>query len=325
MPTPLGWAAARWSLGPRALRWASTAALLVSVLIVFTGGVVRVTGSGLGCPTWPTCNGTDVIVPVPDNLHLVIEQSNRMLTGLVIVVVAWVIVAARLQRPRDRRLTRLAWSQFWLVVANAVVGGFSVLAGLNPWVVAAHFIMAIGLLTTTTLTWHRVHERPIQRADADLGPVGSAGAWALVALTLVLVVVGTLVSGSGPHSGDSSDVPRMGFVWERVTWVHGVLGTLTLVAGVGLAVGIGDSARARRVRIRLVAFAVVVALQGAIGVVQALTGLPEWLVSLHLLGAALVWVGALRVLLDARPALFAGSAPADARGTPSPENAGAAL
>jgi heme a synthase len=310
MPTPLGWAASRWSLSPRALRWASTAVLLVSVLIVFTGGVVRVTGSGLGCPTWPTCDGTSVIVPVPDDLHLVIEQTNRMLTGLVVIAVGWVIIAARLQRPRDRRLTRLAWSQFWLVVANAVVGGLSVLAGLNPWVVAAHFVMAVALLTTTTLTWHRVVERPL-RDPARLVPRLRAAAWALTVLTLALILAGTLVSGSGPHSGDSSEVPRMGLVWAQVTWVHGVLGALVLVLGVALALGVGGSPRGSRVRRRLAALAVAVALQGAIGVTQALTGLPEWLVSLHLLGSALVWVGVLRVLLDAEPRLFAGAASPD--------------
>ena len=306
MLTPLGWAASRWTLTPRALRWASTAALVASILIVFTGGIVRVTGSGLGCPTWPTCDGTDVIVPVPDSLHQLIEQTNRMLTGVIIVAIAWVIVAARLQRPRIRYQTRLAWSQFWLIVANAVAGGLSVLLGLNPWVVAFHFVLAMALLAAATVTWHRVHERAIPD-DAPPTAAQRGGAWVLASLTAVLIVLGTLVSGSGPHSGDSSDVPRMGFVWADVTWVHGIVGTLVFVVGIALALTAGATPRGRRVRRRLIAFAVAVAIQGAIGVVQALIGLPEALVSLHLLGAALVWVGALRVLLDSIPSLFAGA------------------
>jgi heme a synthase len=300
--TPLGWAASRWQLGPRALRWGTTAALVVSVLIVLGGGVVRVTGSGLGCPTWPTCDGHAVIQLVPDSIHLLIEQTNRMLTGLLIVAVGWAIIAARLQRPRDRVLTRLAWSQFWLVVANAVAGGFTVLFKLSPWMVAVHFVLAIGLLTTATLTWHRAraglrHENP-PRAPRRARLL----AWVLVAVTLVLILVGTLVTGSGPHSGDSQEVARMPFHWESVTLVHAVLGTAVLVLGVALLVVLRGFPLARR---RAFAFVVVTLLQGALGAVQALTGLPEWQVALHLVGASLVWIGALRVLLDTDTRLFA--------------------
>lgn len=305
MRTPLGWAASRWELGPRALRWSSTAALIVSIIIVFTGGVVRVTGSGLGCPTWPTCDGTSIAASPELGIHGFIEFANRMLTSVIIIAIGWVIIAARLQRPRNRAVTRLAWSQFWLIVANAVAGGITVLVQLNPWVVALHFVLAMALLATTTLTWHRVHEKPVA-ADVSLPPAARVGSSVLVTLTIVLILVGTLVSGSGPHSGDSSDVPRMAFVWADVTWLHGVLGALVLAVGLALSFTTGTSARGVLVRRRLIAFAVVVALQAAIGVAQALTGLPEGLVSLHLLGSALVWVGALRVLLDAHPTLFPG-------------------
>jgi cytochrome c oxidase assembly protein subunit 15 len=298
--TPLGWAADRWTLSPRSLRWAATCALVVSILIILTGGVVRVTGSGLGCPTWPTCDGQYVIDPISPDVHRMIEQTNRMITGCIVIVVAWVIVAARLQKPRVRSITRLAWSQFWLVVANAVIGGVSVLADLNPYIVALHFVTAIALLTTTALTWHRVTERP-----AVYTPTRRTRAlsWALVALTLVLIVVGTLVSGSGPHSGDSSDVPRMGLDWLGITIFHAVLGTATLALGIVLW------AMLRRPdagvpRLRALLFIVVVVAQALLGVIQSVTHLPEALVALHLLGAALVWVGALRVLLDVNPTLF---------------------
>ncbi len=292
------------TLGPRALRWGTTAALVMSVLIVLGGGVVRVTASGLGCPTWPACDTTS-LAPTPAlGIHGVIEFANRLFTGVLIFAVAWAIVAARLQKPRNRGLTRLAWSQFWLVVANAVAGGISVLTGLNPWVVAFHFMLAIALLTTTTLTWHRARQPLV--AAPRLGRPAVALGWSLVACTLVLIVIGTLVSGSGPHSGDSADVPRMGFVWGDVTIVHAVLGTLTLAIAIVLWVVLRTDPNGGLAWRRTTFFIVVVILQGAVGTIQALNGLPEALVAIHLLGAALVWIGALRVLLDADPLLFRG-------------------
>jgi cytochrome c oxidase assembly protein subunit 15 len=316
MKTPLGWAADRVTLSPRALRWASTAALVVSIIIVFTGGLVRVTGSGLGCPTWPTCDGTS-IAPSPElGIHGVIEFANRMLTTVIVIAVGWVIIAARLQKPRVRAVTRLAWSQFWLVVANAVAGGITVLVGLNPWVVALHFVLAIALLATTTLTWHRVHEeRPAP--DGTASRVTRTLAWILVAVTALLILVGTLVTGTGPHAGDSADVPRMQLDWLTVTIVHAALGTLVFAVAVTLLiVNRGRDARARLIRRRVLTFGVVVLAQGLVGTVQSLTGLPASLVSFHLLGAALVWVGVLRVLLDVHPALFAGVG-AGSRQTPA--------
>ncbi|NNC10503.1 cytochrome oxidase assembly protein [Planctomonas sp. JC2975] len=304
MKTPLGWLADRWTLSPRSLRWATTASLVVSILIVLGGGIVRVTGSGLGCPTWPTCDASSITPTPAMGIHALIEFSNRMLTVLLCVAVAWVIIAARLQRPRVRSITRLAWSQFWLVVVNAVAGGISVWTGLNPYVVAFHFVMAMGLLTTTTLTWHRVHEKPVTAdARARITAAARALSWALAALTAVLIVVGTLVSGSGPHSGDSADVPRMGFDWIDITIVHGVLGASTLVVAVVLAMLLWRS-HATLPLVRTLGFLVIVALQGVVGLIQALTALPALLVAVHLVLAAMVWVGALRVLLDVNPQLF---------------------
>jgi heme a synthase len=295
--TPFAWAAARWTLGPRALRWSTTAALIVSVLIVLGGGIVRVTGSGLGCPTWPTCEGTS-LTPIPElGIHGIIEFGNRTVTGLLIVAVGWAIIAARLQKPWDRALTRLAWSMFWLVVINAVAGGITVLVGLNPWVVAFHFVLAMGLLATATLTWHRARWRGAR--DAPVVPRTRAMAWVLVVLTAVLVIVGTIVSGSGPHSGDSRDVPRIGLDWTAVVWVHAAVATVVILLTIALIV------LAREVRRRAIALLVVLLLQWAVGDIQSLTGLPAALVAIHLLGASLVWVGALRVLLDADPRLFA--------------------
>ncbi|MGO1769683.1 MAG: COX15/CtaA family protein [Microbacterium sp.] len=312
VPTPLSWAARRWSLSHRALRWSSTAALIVSIVIILTGGLVRITGSGLGCSNWPMCTDESLIATRELGIHGAIEFGNRMMTTVLIVAVAWVIIAARLQRPWDRSVTRLAWSQFWLVVVNAVLGGITVWVELNPFIVAVHFLAAIALLTTTAFTWHRVRER----RPAVYAPTRGTRAVSivLVIVTALLVVLGTATTGSGPHSGDSSDVPRMPFDWTIVTVMHGVLGTGTLVAGIILWVMLARQGAAAAVpRRRATAFVAITIAQALVGVVQALAHLPEWLVAIHLLGSALVWVGLLRVLLDVNPGLFSAAEAGRAR------------
>lgn len=302
MTTPLGWLAQRITLSPRALRWSTTAALVVSVLVVLGGGVVRVTGSGLGCPTWPTCEGSS-IAPIPElGIHGLIEFSNRMVTVLLIVAVGWAIVAARLQVHRDRMLTRLAWSMFWLVVANAVAGGVTVLVKLNPWVVALHFLLAMGLLATATLTWHRARWRGTPGA-APVAPSWTART--LLIVTAALVVVGTIVSGAGPHSGDNRDVPRIAIDWTAIVLVHAALAVVVIALAIALLFALRRAEDAALARRTTLVFLVVLLAQGLLGGVQSLIGIPAMLVALHLLGAALVWVGAIRVLLDVEPGLFA--------------------
>jgi cytochrome c oxidase assembly protein subunit 15 len=284
----------------------------VSIFIVFSGGVVRVTGSGLGCPTWPACEPGSLTTTPALGIHGLIEFGNRSLTGLLIVAVGFAIVATRLQGTRNRTLTRLAWSQFWLVVVNSIAGGVSVLTGLNPYVVAVHFVLAIALLTTTTLTWHRARQSagvslPAVRAGSSgvtASRVSAGLSVALVVTTLALIMVGTLVTGSGQHSGDSADVARMSFVWADVTVAHAVLGSAVIALAVVLLLTLRGAASNPLARRRVLAFLVVTIAQALIGVIQALTGVPAVLVAIHVLGSALVWVGVLRVLLDVNPGLF---------------------
>jgi cytochrome c oxidase assembly protein subunit 15 len=301
--TPLGFAAAHLTLGPRSLSWSSTVALVFSILIVFTGGIVRVTGSGLGCPTWPTCDADSLAPTAGLGINGLIEFSNRIFTAVIVLAIAWVIISARLQKPVNRSLARLAWSQFWLVVLNAFAGGITVLTGLNPWLVAAHFLLAMALLATTTLTWHRTHER--RTASTQTVPP-KARAWtaALLIATVVLIVVGTAVTGSGPHSGAASALDRMGFDWTTVTIVHGCLAVAVLALACVLWFVLAVAGTAPMARNRAAALIGIVLAQGAIGIVQALNGLPDFLVALHLLGVALVWAGTLRVVLDVEPRLL---------------------
>jgi cytochrome c oxidase assembly protein subunit 15 len=301
--TPLGWAAQRWSLGSRALRWGTTAALVASILIVLGGVVVRVTGSGLGCPTWPTCTADSLVATPELGIHGFIEFANRTVTGLLILAVGWAIVAARLQRPHDRMLTRLAWSMFWLVVANAVAGGITVWVHLNPWVVALHFVLAMGLLACATFTWHRA--RWSGGGGARPSAISRGLAWILVIGTAGIVLTGTVVTGSGPHAGDSNEVPRMGFDWTSVVVVHGSTAMAVLAVAVALAFRLRTEAGGELALRRLGLFLLTIFAQLALGVTQSLTGIPELLVAVHGVLAALVWVGALRVLLDTDPRLWA--------------------
>lgn len=303
MLTPFGFLAQRTTLTPRALRWGTTAALVASILIIFFGGVVRLTGSGLGCPTWPACEAGSLAATPELGIHGFIEFTNRAFTGVLVVAVGWAITAARLQKHRDRTMTRLAWSQFWLVVANALAGGATVHSGLNPYIVAGHFVLAIALLTTTSLTWHRAHRS--QSVSFTPTPLARGLSVALFATTLAVILVGTLVTGTGPHAGDSAEVPRMQFHWESVTVVHGVLGSAALLLALALWAVLARDSGAGLARHRVLAFVAVVVLQALVGVAQSVLALPEALVALHLLGSALVWVGAVRVLLDVNPRLFA--------------------
>lgn len=296
MQTPLSWLAGRYSLGPRAVRRAALASVVAAIAIVVTGGIVRVTGSGLGCPEWPTCTDTTLAPTAAMGVHGAIEFGNRMLTGALCAVVGWVIIAARLQREPMPGVLRGGWAQFWVVVLNAVVGGVTVWLKLSPYIVAAHFLAAMLLLTTAVITWHLARE---PRPEAERGELPSgcrSAAVALVAVSALLLVVGTMATGSGPHAGDSSDVPRMPLDWTAVTVVHGLLAAAVLgIAGyLWFALPRTGSGQARR---KTVYFLAVVAAQGGVGVVQSLTGLPSVAVVLHLLGSALVWAGALQVYL----------------------------
>lgn len=293
--TPFTLLADRFSVGRRGLYWATGAALLMSFVLMVTGGIVRVTGSGLGCPDWPSCTDDSITTTAAMGMHGAIEFTNRMLTWVLCAAVGWSIIASRLHKPHDVVTTRLAWSQFWMVMLNAVIGGITVITGLNPYTVALHFVAATALLTAATVTWHRVRAADLPRPD----PVGERShrlGRVLLAASALVVVMGTIVTGTGPHAGDSNEVDRIPLNWTAVTWVHGVAAVVVLLVAIALYRSL--PAAARTARFRVGAFFAVLAFQGAIGLFQSLTALPELVVVLHLLGAALVWAGAVRVALD---------------------------
>ncbi|MGV9250243.1 COX15/CtaA family protein [Streptomyces sp. NPDC003697] len=296
---PLAFVAARWTPHPRTVQRAALAALVMAVVIVVTGGAVRLTGSGLGCPTWPKCTADSLATTRAMGLHGVIEFGNRMLTYVLCAAVGWAIVAARSQKPWRRSLTRLGWAQFWVVMGNAVLGGIVVLVGLNPYTVAAHFLLSTALITVATVMWQRTRE-----GDAAPRPlVGKAVqqlVWFLTAAAVLLVAAGTVVTGAGPHAGDSQEVARIPVDWETVTKLHAVLAwiVVTLTFALWFVLKAVDAPGAPLHRTREL-FLVLLA-QGVIGYVQYFTHLPEVLVGAHMLGSCLVWIGVLRVLLSLR-------------------------
>ncbi|MFI7497060.1 heme A synthase [Streptomyces sp. NPDC049687] len=308
---PLAFIAARWTPTPRTVRRAALSALVMSVVIVVTGGAVRLTGSGLGCPTWPKCTDDSLTATSAMGFHGAVEFGNRMLTYVLCAAVGWAIIAARSEKPRRRGLTRLGWAQFWLVMGNAVLGGIVVLVGLNPYTVAAHFLLASALIAVAVVMWQRSREGDGEPRPLVGKPVQQL-VWFLVAASSLLIAVGTVVTGAGPHAGDSSEVERMPLDWETVAKLHAVLAwiVVTLTFALWFILKAVDAPKGPLDRTREL-FLVLLA-QGVIGYVQYFTNLPEVLVGLHMLGSGLVWIWVLRVLLALR------ERPQPALGLPGP-------
>jgi cytochrome c oxidase assembly protein subunit 15 len=309
---PLAFIAARWTPSPRTVRRAALFALVMTVVLVVTGGAVRLTGSGLGCPTWPKCTDDSLTTTSAMGFHGVIEFGNRMLTYVLCAAVGWAIIAARAEKPWRRGVTRLGWAQFWIVMGNAVLGGIVVLVGLNPYTVAAHYLLTSALIGVATVMWQRTRE-----GDGAPRPLVGAAVrqlvWFLVVASVVLLAVGTVVTGAGPHAGDSSDVERMPLDWETVSKLHAVLAwiVVTLTFALWFVLKAVDAPKGPLARTREL-FVILLA-QGVIGYVQYFTNLPEALVGAHMLGSAVMWVGVLRVHLSLRerPPLTAAGLPTD--------------
>ncbi|MFG6401289.1 heme A synthase [Microbacterium sp. P04] len=264
----------------RVVAWLS---FLAEVLIIATGGAVRLTGSGLGCPTWPTCTADSLVNTQEMGIHGVIEFGNRTLTGLVgILALAVVVLVWRMRRER-RDLFVLALIVLGGVVAQAVVGGITVLTGLNPFIVGFHYIASVVLVSVSAAFLVRMNTAPGARTLA-------VPRWYRIAThvtTLVLavtIVFGVLTTGAGPHSGDD-DAVRSGFdaqVLEHVhSWPGYTLFALTLVLAV---VAWNRDLPVKRWITALLAVEVV---QIAVGLYQARNGLPEWAVGTHMVLAAL--------------------------------------
>jgi cytochrome c oxidase assembly protein subunit 15 len=253
---------------------------------------VRLTGSGLGCPTWPECTpGSYTPKPyqVEEQVKVWIEFGNRLLT-FVLVLAAIVVVISVLAAGR-KDLRGLALGQVLGILGQGVLGGVTVLTGLHPATVAAHFLLSIILIAgATSLRAQRF--TPFEREDP--APLVKKIATAHIVISFFVIFLGTLVTGSGPHAGDAT-ADRFPFDLRTIAWLHA--DTVIALFGVTLALFVvhGVSSHTKN---RLKIFLVIALGQGLIGYVQWFRDLPELLVGLHLVGSTLVWIASWRVWLS---------------------------
>jgi len=262
------------------------------IAIVVTGGAVRLTGSGLGCPTWPECTpGSYTPVPhqVEGQLHAWIEFGNRILTFvLLLCALIALIISIRVSKNAvmKSRVRLLAALQVIGIFGQGVLGGITVLTDLNPIPVAGHFLLSIFLISGAISLRYEIVGIIKQKADgivATLMPV-------LIWLTLLVLIAGTVVTGSGPHAGDEN-AKRFGFDTRVVSWIHAdlVIALIVLTLVLWLITRVSQNKVIHRY---LSIFLSISLSQGLIGYIQYFTGLPELIVAAHLLGATLVWASA---------------------------------
>ncbi len=264
--------------------WAS---LVSQILIVVTGGIVRLTGSGLGCPTWPKCTEESLITVPEMGLHGVIEFANRLLTFvLALIALLTFLTVLNLGKKLRKGLVIPAFLLGLGIPGQAVLGGFTVLTQLNPWFVGAHFILSGILIALAALLLFRA--LPPLHVPVSIGIWRTANPVALIGI--VTIVVGVLVTGAGPHSGDAESV-RNGLDLELWQHMHSYPGyallLMNLIQLVLLARRDKSQERSYQLKVSALLLAVSIA-QAIIGVVQARLGVPPVLVALHMLGASVI-------------------------------------
>lgn len=291
LPAPLHrlW---RGPVTPRAYRAVTAIALTAVVAIVVSGAAVRLTDSGMGCPTWPSCEDGSLVPRGATGEHGWIEFVNRLFTGAVSVAVAAAVLAARRRTPRRPDLVRWAWGLVAGVGAQALLGGLVVRLHVAPVAVAGHYLLSAVLVANAVVLHHKASE-PDGRRRPRATPELLQRSRGLVAVGAAVLITGTFVTGTGPHGGDQA-ADRLPFAVTTVARVHSV----TVWVFLGLTVLVlhratrGDAAADTLGRGRLVVAAI--AAQGTLGYVQYAAGVPETMVGVHVLGSVLVWVAVLR-------------------------------
>lgn len=281
----------------RVIAWVN---LIVNIGIVGTGGLVRLTGSGLGCPTWPLCTD-DSLVPTPEmGIHGVIEFGNRTLTGVVVVAALLTFLAVLKTRRSGLGLVAPSVWVGVLIIVQAVVGGITVLLHLDPRIVGIHFLFSALIVSIAALLLQRVRlAEQLPRPDATKSVPGFwLSAIVVAVLTWITEIVGVLTTGAGPHAGDTI-AARNGLDPAVMQHVHAWPG-YALVIAIAIFLFItyrGDFPRTRPVALTLAA---VIVVQIAVGVFQARTGLPIWSVVVHMLLAVISLAVLSFVLVNAR-------------------------
>jgi cytochrome c oxidase assembly protein subunit 15 len=307
----------RPSLSPLAYRRITLVALVALCFIIVTGAAVRLTGSGLGCSDWPNCEEGRFVAE--GEFHAWVEFGNRLITGIVSVAVILAVLGSFLRVPRRTDLTWLSVGLVVGVLVQIVLGAIVVKTELVPAAVSAHFLVSMALVWMAVVLHLRAG-----RPDAPGRPVAPRPVVVLartqIAAATAVLFVGTLVTGSGPHSGDPGEIERLDLNIREVARVHGFL-ALTLVAlSVATLFALYRSAAPARPRRLGAALTIALLVQAAIGYTQYLNGVPVWLVASHVVGAVVVWVA----VLTFYDGLFTHEAPADdTRSNPAPARIGA--
>jgi cytochrome c oxidase assembly protein subunit 15 len=312
----------RWPVSPRVHAYAAWAALVLFTLIIISGAAVRLTGSGLGCPEWPRCNGTSV---TPSNGHAYIEFSNRLITTPVSIAAVLCLAFALLRRPYRRDFTVLGALLAAGVAVQAVLGGITVLTGLNPVTVMSHFLLSMGtLVVAMTLVWRVVRERAAKPQTPSHDPLLVGLTRALTVVGGIVVVVGTAVTASGPYAGgEGTDdtVSRLGIfgddTFRTVIMVHARVAAVFGVAAIALWL-FARLRGARDLLAPLTAVCLAVGITGLIGTLQYhVLDYPAWTVWLHVASVTLTWNALLWAYLAAgRPERVAAADAPAPRGAP---------
>ncbi|MFC8617593.1 heme A synthase [Micromonospora purpureochromogenes] len=303
----------RFPVSTALLRRLAYASIVANVAIVVTGGAVRLTASGLGCPTWPRCTDESYHTTAEMGVHGVIEFGNRLLTFGVGLIALATVLAVLAYRPRRKGLLGLAVAVFLGIPAQAVIGGITVLTNLNPWVVGLHFLASMAVIAAAYALWRRIKDPDGPAVAVVPGPLRTLAALTTL-VSVAVLVVGTWVTGSGPHAGDGG-AARNGLDPEQISQVHADAVFLLLGLSVALIFAFRAVGAAGPARAAVVLVAVELG-QGVIGFVQYFTDLPAFLVGAHMLGSCLVLLATLSVLWstrERRPAPVAATASAEDR------------
>lgn len=300
----------RPQLDPATYRRITLVATFLLAAIIVTGGAVRLTGSGLGCPDWPTCDGGK-FTPSADG-HAITEFVNRAITGLVSLAVIVCVLGSLFRVPRRRDLVRLSIGLVLGVFAQAVLGGLTVIFELQPPFVMAHFLLSLVLLTNAIVLFRRAGAPEVPARPVVARVVRALGR-ALVVVAGLVVTTGTVVTATGPHGGDEK-AERFDFHVPDVARIHGISVAVFVVLVVVTFVVLRRASAPRNVQQHLGVVGLVVLGQAAIGYIQYFNDIPPLLVGFHIAGATAVWAAVVAYYL-------ALSTRAEPGGAPLPPNA----
>ncbi len=263
------------------------------ILIILTGAAVRLTGSGLGCPDWPTCFKHSYATGW--TIHSKIEFANRLVTVTLVVLTLVVFLASFARRPRRRDLSFLAGLLVLGVVLDAVLGAYVVYSKLNPWLVSLHLLLSLAMVVIAAILYHRSKYVYGPEARADVrDPHFRTVARLLWVPFVILLVTGTMTTGSGPHAGGSQgqlEARRLPFAFSSAAWVHSLAATLFVGLIVGLLISIWRTAAPAPLQMGVRRLVVISLVQAVIGVTQYLSHVPALLVELHVAGATSLTIG----------------------------------